>query len=225
MAVTRRRQAERPLKQDLARRGGEEIGATHDLRDALPRVIDNDRQVIGDAVVAALDDEVAGLAAAILPAMPLERILELDRRRILVNRIAQCVQPETRLRIATAGSRVDGLRAGIHDMSGSERCSAAAAGIAPAADLQFIQGCCIVFNSIGLELNASIPLESECSECPWYGIGKAGLAASLVEVIDPEEPAAALVARAQVAAGGCQQRAQVQGSGRGRREAAAGRRP
>ena len=37
--------------------------------------------------VAALYDEVAGLAAAVLPVRPLERILELDRR-LVTRRIA-----------------------------------------------------------------------------------------------------------------------------------------
>jgi hypothetical protein len=58
----------------------------------------------------------------------------------------------------------------------------------------------------GLRLDISIPLETKGGKRPLELVGHAGDAAFAVEVLDPEEPAAALAAHVQVAAGGRQQR-------------------
>jgi hypothetical protein len=61
-----------------------------------------------------------------------------------------------------------------------------------------------------LELGISIPLEAERLEHPLELVGKTSNRAFAIEVVDPEQPTSALVARAQVAASGCQQRSEVQ---------------
>ena len=57
--VRRRRQPERALERDLPRRRVEEVRAAHDLRDALRRVVDDDRELVGVRPVRAVHDEVA----------------------------------------------------------------------------------------------------------------------------------------------------------------------
>ena len=60
--ITRRRQAERALQQDLARRGIEQVGAADDIGDPLRGIIDHDRQLVGPVAVRAAQHEVADFA-------------------------------------------------------------------------------------------------------------------------------------------------------------------
>jgi hypothetical protein len=80
-----------------------------------------------------------------------------------------------------------------------------------------------MFYSIGLEMNISIPFEPKTLERLLELIREAGEGPRVIEIVNPKLPTARVVACAQVAAGGSQQRAQVERSGRCRREAAAGR--
>ena len=57
--VRRRRKAERALERDLPRGRVEKVRAAHDLRDALSRVVHDDRELVGERTVRALHDEVA----------------------------------------------------------------------------------------------------------------------------------------------------------------------
>jgi hypothetical protein len=63
---------------------------------------------------------------------------------------------------------------------------------------------------MGLETNVSIPLETELAQRRLELRGQARQATVAIEVVDPQQPTAAAVACAQVAAGGRQQRAEVQ---------------
>ena len=56
--VGRLRQPERPREPELARGGVGEVGAAHDLLDALLGVVDDHREVVGERAVAAPDHEV-----------------------------------------------------------------------------------------------------------------------------------------------------------------------
>ena len=61
--VARRRQAERALQQDLARRVVGQVLAAHDVGDALRGVVDHHRQLVGPQAVGAPQHEVADRAA------------------------------------------------------------------------------------------------------------------------------------------------------------------
>jgi hypothetical protein len=73
------RQAEAPLQQDLPRRGVEQVGAAHDLGDALQRIVDDHRQLVGPVAVGARKHEVADFLAQVLRCVPRMRSREFDR--------------------------------------------------------------------------------------------------------------------------------------------------
>jgi hypothetical protein len=78
--IRRRRIAERPLQRDLPRCRSEEIGAAHDMRDALVEIIDDDRDLVGEQAVGAPDDEIADVARKVLPLRSLQPIGKRDDR-------------------------------------------------------------------------------------------------------------------------------------------------
>ncbi len=75
--VRRRRHAQRASQPDLPRRRVDEVGAAHDLLDALRRVVDDDREVVGVRAVVALHDEVVD-DAGLRPQHP---VVEVHARR------------------------------------------------------------------------------------------------------------------------------------------------
>ena len=58
--------------------------------------------------------------------------------------------------------------------------------------------------SIGLEMNISIPFEAKTLERALELIRKAGKRPRVIEIVDPQLPAARVMTGAQVAAGGSQ---------------------
>ncbi len=67
------------LQGDLARSAAEEVGTAHDVRDALSRIVDDDRQLICEQAVAAADDEVTRIAGKIRCLQSLQLVVECDR--------------------------------------------------------------------------------------------------------------------------------------------------
>src|SRR5690606_22608019 len=74
------RQAEQALQQDLPWRRVEQVGAAHDLADALRRIVDDDRELVRTRAVRAPDHEVADVAPEILLLSAQHAIGESDRR-------------------------------------------------------------------------------------------------------------------------------------------------
>jgi hypothetical protein len=70
-----------------------------------------------------------------------------------------------------------------------------------AGGLKRSQGVGIKFGSIRLEIDASIPFESESVQRGEEFTGKVRNAAFAIEVVDPDKPATGCAACAQVAAG------------------------
>ena len=62
----------------------------------------------------------------------------------------------------------------------------------------------ILIYSIGLEMNISIPFEAKTLERALELIRKAGKRPRVIEIVDPQLPAARVMTGAQVAAGGSQ---------------------
>ena len=77
--VARRLQPEQPEQQQLARCVVQQIGAANDLRDVLCRIVDDDRELIGDDAVASKDDEVANVAIEALGIVALHQVFEPQR--------------------------------------------------------------------------------------------------------------------------------------------------
>ncbi len=59
--ISRSAQSEQPEQQQLTRCIVEQIGAANDLSDLLCRVVDNNRELIGNDAIAPRDDEIANL--------------------------------------------------------------------------------------------------------------------------------------------------------------------
>ncbi len=76
--VARCGDAERALQGDLPRRVVEQVGAAHDVADALRGVVDHDRQLIGPQAVGAPHDEVADVDLEALLEAAGDAIVEAD---------------------------------------------------------------------------------------------------------------------------------------------------
>ena len=77
--IARRRQAEHSLQVDLARRRVEQIAAAHHLGDALLGVVDDDRQLVGEQAISAVDDKIPDITRQALVMAALNRIFEADQ--------------------------------------------------------------------------------------------------------------------------------------------------
>src|SRR5574340_4679 len=78
--VDRSRQAELALQIDLARRVRQEVGAAHDVRDALEGVIDHDGQLVGEQTVGTPDDEIADVVREVLLQLAVDTVVKTDVR-------------------------------------------------------------------------------------------------------------------------------------------------
>ena len=221
MPVMRRAIAQRTLQENLARSAREEVRSTHDFSNALLLVVHDDGQVVSRRPVTALHDEVAGLEPAVLPAGSLEFVVELNGRLERVDGETKRMGPAGGHGLLAAGSWVDRLRCRIGNLGRGQYRSAAVAWIAVSSALQRCERLPVVIDSIRLEINASIPLESKRSQDLRNLIRELRRATVPIEIVDPQQPTSTAVPCAQITAGGGQQRAQVKGSGRGRREATA----
>ena len=78
MIVFRRRQSEKPLQIDLTRRGGQQISAANDLRNASLRIVGHNGQLIGIDAVGAAYDKIAAFARQIFAVFPLKPVVKGD---------------------------------------------------------------------------------------------------------------------------------------------------
>src|SRR5262245_58404436 len=132
------------------------------------------------------------------------------------------MRPLASLGVIAACARIYRLQRRVGCLGGRQHCATATAYVSASACLERSQRVRIEFSSIRLEIDASIPFEAEPVERREELIRETRDAALAVEIVDPDQPAAGGVTCAQVAAGGSQQRAEVQRSGWSRGEAAAG---
>ena len=66
VGVGRRRQSEQLLQRDLPGRRREQVIAAHDVADAIRRVVDDHRQLVGVQAVGAAHDDVADVCRELL---------------------------------------------------------------------------------------------------------------------------------------------------------------
>src|SRR6185503_17727283 len=81
MCVLRSGQTQCTLQDLLARGAAEEVGAAHDVSDALSRIVDHDRQLICEQRISATDDEIACFCRDIADLRALQKILERSQPR------------------------------------------------------------------------------------------------------------------------------------------------
>ncbi len=206
MAIMRGPIAEGALQQDLPRRAEQQVSAPHDFGDAVSLVIDDDGEVVGERAVAPLNDEIPGLTPAVLADRALESVLEFDRRLVRVDAKPLRLRSVARRSAVATGPRINGLRGRIGGPCGCDYGAAAAARITKSRGLQDCKRLPVGIDLVGLEVDASIPLEPEYLQRGQKLRGQAGIASLAIEIVDAQEPAAAAAADAQVAAGGGQQR-------------------
>ena len=96
---------------DLAWRRRHQVGAAHDGGDALRRIVDDDRELIGDEAVGAPDHEVADVPREVLLLRTLQQVAEADRHRIDADAHRACA-PDARRDRGAAGARIDALAGG-----------------------------------------------------------------------------------------------------------------
>lgn len=221
MAILGRLIAEGALQQNLTRRTGQQVGAAHDFSDALTLVIDDDSEVIGKWAVPPLNDKVTRFRSAILPDHALENVCEFDSRLARRNAEPKRVRSAAGQSAVPAGAGVHWLRGRIGGQRGCNRRAAATTRITEVGGSERRKRVPVGINSIRLEINASIPLESKSFQRSRKLCRQIGHAALAVEIVDAQQPAAAATADAQVAAGGCQQRSKMERSGGSGGEAAA----
>lgn len=82
VGIARCGQVQPLLQVNLARRGIQQIGAAHNVRDALIRIVNDYRQLISKKTVGAFQYEIADILGEILSHGSLYRIFEYDFSRI-----------------------------------------------------------------------------------------------------------------------------------------------
>ena len=164
MGIARRRKAQQPLQQDLARRRVGEVGAADDLADVLRRVVDDDSELIGVDTVSTNDDEVVDHAA--LGTQQL--ILELDPLPIRAQAQREPLSgfdapPPLRGRELAAGARIGALgqlavgrRGGLADLS-----AGAEARVQPAGCVQLAERVVVEPVALRLAHGLLVPVEPE----------------------------------------------------------------
>ena len=182
----RRAKAQRPLQKYLPRRAREEIGTADDFSYPLALVVHHDREVIGNGSVTSPDDEIARFDLAVLLVCALELVKELDGRLARVDGESKRVGPAGGRRPAAAGPWIDRFGLRIRRLCRSQRRSTAAARIAATNGLEGRNGFLVIVDSIGLEMNDSIPFEAKRRECFRNLACECRIATIPVEVIDPK---------------------------------------
>jgi len=205
--VARRRQAQPLLQKDLARCGVEQVGAPHDVRDALVGVVDHDGQLVGEVAVGAQQHEVADLAREVLAESALHDIVEADGRGVDPQAPGAGRLPGWQA--GAAGTRIDhgaiGRQCGIGQLP-----ARAGAGIDEVVALERFQGLTVTLLACALHQHRAIPLEAAGVERAQNVIRRLTRAARLVYVLHAQQPAATLYARFEAAAERRDQRTEVQ---------------
>jgi hypothetical protein len=215
--VARLRITEQALQMDLARGRVDQVRAAHHVGDALLRVVHHNRQLIGNLAVRAIQNEISDLTREILLAQSLDAVRE--RLRVLPHVEAQCPRRLAGRQSGPAGPGID-LRAVRREPERRIGDLAARATAPIRARLQLLQRRFIARAAQALIKDRSIPGEPEALEDAQDVVGRAGLCARRVEVLDAQEPASARRARVEPARGRGRQRAEVQRSARRRCEPA-----
>ena len=133
MQIRWRWQPELALQPDLARRRCKQISAAHYMRDLLGSVVDDDRELIGEDSVGALDDEIADVAIQALLLPTLQAVVKTNR--LAANHESPRAALAARRDTVAAGAGIPALAAGA-ERCGFELPARAGAGENPAAGVE-----------------------------------------------------------------------------------------
>jgi len=215
------RQAEQPLQMDLSWRRRQQVRAAHDVRHLLRRVVDDDGELVREEAIRAPHDEVADVAREVLRLRSLQPVDEFDARR------AGTHAPRA-LPAARRGRRDPGAaRAGIHalaagsDRRGLEVAARARARVREVRGDERVEGGGIERSAHRLALERTVEGEAVARERGDDVRLAVAPRARHVDVLDAEQPFAAVRARVGETREGRDQRAEMQRSRGGGREAAA----
>ena len=189
MRIARPRQAQEPLKVDLPRCGGQEIGAAHDVGHALCRVIDHDRQLVGMDAVRAAQDEIADFAGEVLIHGPMHAVLDPDSRVIDAQPLA--ARAPAGPQAITTGTGIDRSFATEQPFDG-DVAAGATARIAEAAATQLGEGVGILGGAPALIQHRLLPVQPEGIQRTQDGVCRTWHIAGAVEVLDAHQPGAGM---------------------------------
>jgi len=184
MQISRLDVPEHALEKNLARCRCQQIGAAHDIGDALIRIVDDNAQLIGVQAVRALDDEVADVARQVLLLAALQTIVKSNDG--VVDPDAPCTSATRRAlqrNAVAACARIDAF-AGRAERGRFE----VAAGAGALVDRVFLserrKRGVVSLDSRRLAKNRSVPLESIPFECRENFVFGVAAGAWFVDVID-----------------------------------------
>jgi hypothetical protein len=223
--IARCRKAERALQEDLPWCRREKIGAANDIGDVLRRIVDNDGELIREQAIASPDDEIAHVLVEPLLLPSVDPIGEFDRGRGhphprsgssralggCVTVIADAIA--ARSRIHAFANPADGVRGKL--VSRAHACIDKSA-LGEPGKRRFIRA-----GARRLAPHGSVPLEAVTLERVQDVVGGTRARTGKVDVLDAHEPCARVVACIGIARHRGNERAEVQRTGRRRREAAA----
>src|SRR6266567_2046282 len=194
--VRRCRQAEPALQPDLARCRGEQIGAAHDVSDVLCCVVDDDRKLIGEQAVGALDDEIADLSLEPLLVPSLETIAKPDR--FVGHPQSPCLGLASGRGAAATRSGIDAFAAGA-ESPGFDLPAGAGAGEGFSVPDEALDRLLVERAAMALADDLAVPLEAVRFERGENYRCCVIAAARLVDSLDPHQPPAAGGARIAIA--------------------------
>src|SRR5439155_3464928 len=170
MQIRWRRQPELALQPDLARRRCKQISAAHYMRDLLGSVVDDDRELIGEDAVGALDDEIADVAIQALLLPTLQAVVKTHR--LASNQESPRATLATRRDTIAAGAGIPAFAAGA-ERRGFEFPACAGAGKEPAACSQAVERRLIQRSALVLAYDLTVPLETVRCQRRQHSIGDA----------------------------------------------------
>ena len=206
----RRRQAQQPVKIELPRRGGEQVGSPHHLGDTHPGVVHHDGQLVSKHAVGTAEVEVAAVVQEILgvdahTAVGEGDILVRNHETVgrsllfpLLSDLRRCQTP--------AGAGVDDIAVrGVGRAGCVELAAGAEAGIDEAHGLELPVALGVDAAALALVIGrvrpapaaALVPDKAQPCEILFQLVGVPAGAALCVQVLDAEDDAPALTLRAQ----------------------------
>ena len=210
-----RKETKQPLQIQLARRRQQQIGAAHHFGNTLHRVVDDDRKLVGEIAIGAVDNKIADVPPKIAFDSTLPTILEHDT--LTVSSYAQRARRAPGCEALTTGSRVNETIAAAQTGIGNFA-SAASAWVNRSGSTQLFDRFAIRIGSCALVRHGLIPVQTEAFERTQDIIRGTRHLARWINVFDAHQPLAVIRACLQEAADGGDKRTEMQRSGRRRRK-------
>src|SRR5690606_32399578 len=210
----RLRKAEQPLQVTMCGRRAQQVGAAHDVRDALSRVVDDYGEVVGGQAVASNDDEVARVGRKVVYDRPLYTVDEP-----LLPGLDADADGGVAVQLTAVATRAGVAQAAVRRRRTNGRARAAAAERRGTLE-QAVGNGTVDVGARALAQHLAVPFGLEGLERSQNVVGRARHLARRVDVLDADEPLAAGLAGVNEARRRGAERAEVERAGRGGREAA-----